>query len=229
MAVAIGAFASASGSLSVKIAKQIDLRRYPPEFDAWNSFSQVTVLPVSHFSGWGRSPAYHGAPAQQKSLYIDLGAMTTLTRFDGSFDSVEYALYDLSAFVFRARPSPDEVCIIGAGGGKDVLAALAAGSHRVTAVEINSLIVDGVMRGKFREFTGGLYSRPDVEVHVEDGRSFVRRTSRRFDVLQLSMVDTSAATAAGAFALTENSLYTTDAFADFCRSCARTESSPSQP
>jgi hypothetical protein len=215
LAVGAGAAADHAGALDVQIAKQLDRRRFPAEFDQWNSFSHITVLPVGGFRGWGTSPAYQGPVPPQKSLFIDMAALTMLTRFDGSFESVRYVLFDLSAFVFRFHPAPKETCIIGAGGGKDVLAALAAGSRRVTAAEINPLIVDGVVRGKFKDFTGDLYSRPDVDMHVEDGRSFVRGTDRRFDVLLLSMVDTSAATAAGAFALTENSLYTSDAFRDF--------------
>jgi hypothetical protein len=215
VAVGGGALAARAGALDVKVGKAVDLERFPPEFAEWNSFSHVTVLPVGGFRGWGTSPKYKGPVPEQRALFIDLAALTMLTRFDGDFRGVEYVLHDLSAFVFGIKRAPRETCVIGAGGGKDVLASLAAGSRHVTAVEINPLIVDGVVRGKFRAFTGGLYSRPDVDVFVEDGRSFVRKTNRRFDVLLLSMVDTSAATAAGAFALTENSLYTSDAFADF--------------
>jgi hypothetical protein len=71
------------------------------------------------------------------------------------------------------------------------------------------------MRERYRDFTGGLYLRDDVSVHVEDGRSFLRATDERYGVILISMVDTSAATAAGAFALAENALYTSDAFDDF--------------
>lgn len=214
-AVVLGAVFAISGGLNVRVAKGIDLVRFPPEYNRWNSFSMVTVLPVGGFRGWGTSPAYHGPVPEQKTLVIDLNAATSLTRFDGRLESVAYSLFDLSAMVYRIKSNASDVCVIGAGGGKDVLAALAAGAKHVTAVEINPLIVDGVVRGAYRDFTGGLYFRPDVDVHVEDGRSFVRGTDRRFDVVLLSMVDTSAATAAGAYSLTENSLYTSDAFADF--------------
>src|SRR5207245_1583411 len=54
-----------------------------------------------------------------------------------------------------------------------------------------------------------------VRIHVDDGRSFVRRSSDRYDVIQASLVDTWAATAAGAYTLTENSLYTSEAFGDY--------------
>jgi hypothetical protein len=113
------------------------------------------------------------------------------------------------------RPDAANSCIIGAGGGKDVMAALLSGSRHVTAVEVNPLIANDVMRNHYQAFTGGLYTRDDVSVHVEDGRSYLRRTDERFDVVLISMVDTSAATAAGAYALTENSVYTTSAFRDF--------------
>ncbi|HVU01963.1 MAG TPA: hypothetical protein VHE30_09435 [Polyangiaceae bacterium] len=213
--VLLGVVLLGTGMLDATRAKQIDLRGRPPEFDAWNAFSRVTVVPFDGFRGWGTSPTYRGPVPEQKGVFIDMGAFTVLTRLPGAVKDADYASYDLSAFVFRLRPSPSEVCVVGAGGGKDILAALQAGARRVTAAEINPLIVDGVVRGRFRDFTGDLYRRPDVDVHVEDGRSFVRRTDRRFDVLLLSMVDTSAATGAGAFSLTENTLYTVEAFADF--------------
>ena len=58
-------------------------------------------------------------------------------------------------------------------------------------------------------------SGPNVKVTVEDGRSFVRRSDERYDIIQASLVDTWAATAAGAYALSENSLYTVEAFDDY--------------
>src|SRR5207248_8848891 len=72
-----------------------------------------------------------------------------------------------------------------------------------------------VMRGQFREFSGRLYERPNVRITIDDGRSFVRRTANRYDVIQASLVDTWAATAAGAYTLTENTLYTVEAFNDY--------------
>ena len=50
---------------------------------------------------------------------------------------------------------------------------------------------------------------------VDDGRSFVSRTSNQYDIIQASLVDTWAATAAGAYTLTENTLYTVEAFNDY--------------
>ena len=71
------------------------------------------------------------------------------------------------------------------------------------------------MRDQFRDYSGGIYTNPRVSIAVDDGRSFVRRTPERYDVIQASLVDTWAATAAGAYTLTENTLYTVEAFNDY--------------
>ena len=71
------------------------------------------------------------------------------------------------------------------------------------------------MRKKFPQLSQNLYLRPDVHIHIEDGRSFVRRSPEKYQVIQATLVDTWASTAAGAFALSENNLYTTEAFRDY--------------
>lgn len=210
----LGVSAGQTRLFEIRVAKGVRLDDLRPELNRWNSFSMVTVLSQSAFRGWAPSTRWVGPVPEQKTLVIDMNAMTSLTRFTGSLSEVAHLSYDLSAFVYRVRPDPPEVCVLGAGGGRDVLSALAAGAQRVTAVEINPLIVHDVMRARYREFTGDLYRRPDVDVVVADGRSFVAGSERSWDVVHLSMVDTSAATAAGAYALTENSLYTRDAFVD---------------
>ncbi len=89
------------------------------------------------------------------------------------------------------------------------------GSHDVTGVEINPIIGTKIMREKYPQLSQNLYLRPDVHINIEDGRSYVRRSPDKFQVIQATLVDTWASTAAGAFALSENNLYTTDAFRDY--------------
>ncbi len=202
-------------ALDLRAAKGVDLTRTKPELTRWNSFSLVHVFGQQGFRGWGLSPRFHGTLPEQKTLVIDMSALTSIARFDGDFDKVAYVQSDLSSLVYRVVGRPRDVCVVGAGGGKDVLAALVAGSGHVVGVEINPLIVRDVMRGAYREFSGALYDRKDVEIVEGDGRSYLRGTERTFDVILISMVDTSAATAAGAYALTENGLYTVQAFEQF--------------
>jgi len=71
------------------------------------------------------------------------------------------------------------------------------------------------MRDRFRAANQGLYLDPRVTIEVDEGRSFIRRSPERYDVIQATLVDTWAATASGAFALTENTLYTVEAFLDY--------------
>jgi len=115
-----------------------------------------------------------------------------------------------------AGPKPAfTALVIGPGGGRDLLSALVFGAAHVDGVEINPIIAHDVMLGRFRDFSGDLYQNPRVSVYVEDGRSFVRRSTASYDVIQASLVDTWAATAAGAYTLTENTLYTVEAFGDY--------------
>ena len=95
------------------------------------------------------------------------------------------------------------------------MSALVFGARHVDGVEINPIIADDVMGDRFRDYSGGIYTHPNVSVVVDDGRSFVSRSTKRYDVIQASLVDTWAATAAGAYTLTENTLYTVEAFNDY--------------
>jgi spermidine synthase len=105
--------------------------------------------------------------------------------------------------------------IIGPGGGVDVLRALAGGSRNITGIEINPVIVNTIMLDKYRDYSQRLYEQPEVHIHVSDGRSFLRSSPDRYDVVQMTLVDTWAATSAGVFALSENNLYTVEAFREY--------------
>src|SRR5207247_2479966 len=72
-----------------------------------------------------------------------------------------------------------------------------------------------IVRGRYADYAQHLYERPDVHIHVTDGRSFIRNSKQLFDVVQMTLVDTWASTAAGAFALSENNLYTVEAFREY--------------
>ena len=105
-----------------------------------------------------------------------------------------------------------EFAIIGPGGGVDVLRAAANGSPNVTGIEINPIIANTIMRDKYADYAYHLYELPQVHIHVSDGRSWIRASHEKYDVVQMTLVDTWASTAAGAFALSENNLYTLQAF-----------------
>lgn len=183
--------------IEVKFAKGQAL---PQEsFVKWNSFSRIGLVP------------------DKRWIVIDADASTGIASYD--FDNLtEEQRRDLlsqgPALAHRLKRGA-KTLIIGAGGGYDVARALAAGSKDVTAVEINPIIATTIMRERFPDLSQRLYFRPEVKVAVEDGRSFIRRSEEKYQIIQATLVDTWASTAAGAFALTENNLYTTDAFYDY--------------
>ncbi len=164
-------------------------------FEGWNSFSRVTV-------------------DDTRTIKIDASAATHIEDLRTLKPGMEKLEISALAHSMLA-PSAEKVLIIGPGGGRDVLHALAAGAASVTGVEVNPIIADTIMRRWYRDVSGGLYNDPRVNIVVDDGRSFVRRSSERYDLVQASLVDTWAATAAGAFALSENALYTLEAFDDY--------------
>ncbi len=184
-------------------------------FEKWNSFSRIRVfgdpdVPQEPF-GWGLSPRSPADPkARQLWLHIDERAGTVLTGFSGDMRRLEYLKYDISNLAHYLRRGA-HVLVIGSGGGRDILSALAFGQKSVLAVEINKDIIAGVNQ-RFGDFTGHLDRHPGVTFVNDEARSYIARQRVGFDIIQASLIDTWAATAAGAFVLSENSLYTVQAW-----------------
>ena len=195
--------ANRSGKLiDVVYAKGIFRDKAWVEFARWNAISRVEV----------------DRQGEGKVVVIDADASTYIMNADPKqWEGSEWQADLMSAPPALAnilRPQ-GEYAIIGPGGGVDVLRAVANGSPSVTGIEINPIIANTVMRGRYADYSYHLYERPEVHIHVTDGRSFVRNTTQNFDVVQMTLVDTWASTAAGAFALSENSLYTVEAFREY--------------
>jgi SAM-dependent methyltransferase len=183
-------------------------------YERWNAYSRVTVYPDRPWPHtWGLSSQFDGNYLGHKLMLIDGIAGTPIQEFHGDFDEVNFLQYDLPSFVYHLMDEPD-VMVIGPGGGRDVLAALASGAVHVTAVEVNPAVIEAVT-GPFAEYAGHVYARPDVTVAVNDARGYIARSPQPYDVIQASLIDTWAAGGSGAFALSENSLYTVDAFRDY--------------
>ena len=94
-----------------------------------------------------------------------------------------------------------------------MLVALAGGSTNVTAVELNPSIVTTVK--KFGSDAGNLYDRDNVTLFVDDGRRFVGSSDSVYDMIVIKLVDSWAAQLAGGYALSENYLYTVEAFREY--------------
>ena len=186
-------------------------RDMPHIYEKWNAFSRIAVTGDPHEATTtlsnGVSSTY---PADRKlrqlRLTIDASAETTLTAFNGDLSSIEHLQYDVKELVHYLRPE-SRVLIVGAGGGRDVLSALAFDQRAICAVEMNGDILD-VVNGRFGDFTGHLDRNPRVRFVNDEARSYIARLNVQSDIIQISFIDTWAATAAGGLALAENALYT---------------------
>lgn len=212
--------ANYSGKL-IDIVYAKGMRRDQPWmlFSKWNAISRIEVDNV----GGGRY------------IVIDADASTAIMNVDPAKWAVDTATpamkdngnppvagYNWKKDLMSAAPAVVNVlrpngkyAIIGPGGGVDVLRAVANGSKDVTGIEINPIIANTVMRGNHADYSYHLYQRPEVHMNVADGRSWIRNSTEKYDVIQMTLVDTWASTAAGAFALSENNLYTVEAFEEY--------------
>jgi SAM-dependent methyltransferase len=179
-----------------------------PLYTAWNTFSKVDVynLPAA---------PENGRPNAGFSIIIDAGAAGT-------------AIADLSGGARAYLTSPDyrpngipyvgkphaKVLILGSGSGREVLEALDFGARSITAVDINPIVNDIVTK-RMHEYWGGLFEQPEVRLVTEDGRSFVRRSKEKYDVIISVQTMMAAAVTSGALTLAESYMFTREAFADY--------------
>ena len=91
------------------------------------------------------------AEASELYLEIDSGALTVLTRFDGSIEGLSYLRYDITNLAHHLRADAD-VLVVGAGGGRDILSALAFEQASVVGVEVNAAIKDGSVKMECETF-----------------------------------------------------------------------------
>ena len=183
----------------------------------WNTHSRVDVsrprpAPPMLWAAGRRTPAEALAPRPGRVLRIDGAAATPMVAFGSGPSEHEYLDWDVSTVVHQVRPR-GPVAVIGVGGGRDVLAALRSGHEAVVGIELNRDIV-ALHSGRLAEFSG-IARAPGVELVHDEARSFLRRDPRSYAVITMSLIDTWAATGAGAYSLSENGLYTVEAWETF--------------
>jgi len=190
----------------------------PHMWERWNAFSRIRVDPMWTLGPDGKSPPFvwgyapngpKGLRRDQLYMDIDGGAGTVLMKRTGDLADWEFLRWDITAAGHYLVPE-GKVLSVGVGGGRDLLTALVFGKESATGVEINPAILEAD-RSKFGWFTGPLDTLPGIRLENDEARSWTARTSERFDLIVMSLTDTAAASSAGAFVLTENSLYTREA------------------
>jgi spermidine synthase len=139
-------------------------------------------------------------------------AFTYAVDYDGkpeSLEGIQETIYS-SAYIARSVPHP-RVAVIGVGGGFDILTALHYQASAITGIEVNAATLHILQKDYadyFRAWTGD----PRVRLVYDDGRHFLKVTDKKFDIIQLSGVDSYSGTPGAANVFSESYLYTTEAF-----------------
>jgi len=204
--------ASRHGLKPIWVKERLDVQNY--EVEMWNSHSRVRVWPEIRVPAilWGGGTRCTPPVVALRVIEIDAGAGTAMYSAPDGVARLDFLTCDVTDVANLVRPQ-GPAAIIGVGGSRDLQAALHAGHSPVYGIEFNQRILDLLTSPRGR--TTGVPGDPRVRLVHEEGRSFLARSTEKFDLIQASLIDTWAATGAGAHALGENSLYTVEAWRTF--------------
>lgn len=191
-----------------------DPERFEHLSTEWNSFSRIDVTRETKVNSTLNNYDSEEDSRELAAIIIDADAGTPIFRWDGTESDLVW-IHKYMDYLPYEMEEVDNTLVIGGGGGEDILVAIAGGSDKVTAVELNPLIVSAAKRSGSE--SGNLYERDDVELFIDDGRRFISSTDEKYDAIVIKLVDSWAAQLAGGYALSENYLYTTEAFQQYLR------------
>ncbi len=149
----------------------------------------------------------------QLGVYTNGEGMSVITRYPDSFKKLKYLDFQTSALPFHLS-HPKNILIIGAGGGSDVLQALYEKVENIDAAELDGEMV-ALVKGRYAEYAGNIYSKSNVNVKIGEARGLLSASKEKYDLIQLALVDSYGAASAGLYALSENYLYTVEAFRQY--------------
>lgn len=181
--------------------------RLEREFSQWDPVGRIEVLRHD------QPHLFVTEPVSYRTITNDSGAMALLIQAGDPgwgkeiFEQSVYA----TPYLLKDRP---EVLVIGVGGGVDIHTALHWNAKRVTGVEVSATTLH-ILTGPYARFTRWAERGEQVRLVHGDGRAFARNTRDRFDIVQMSGVDTFTMHSASAMVTAEDYLYTIDAFEDF--------------
>jgi hypothetical protein len=167
----------------------------------WNSFSRIDVVEGGT-----------GGEGLVAKVFIDGGAGTNIISWDGNTESRQELSTWMQYLPFKMMQDP-KVLVIGSGGGRDVVASLVSGTKDVTSVDINPIIYETVK--SYGDRAGNVYSHEHVRSFVDEGRSFITRSSEKYDIIYVPFVDTWASVSSGGLSVSENFLYTSEGFQQY--------------
>ena len=186
-----------------------------PMFTQWNTFSRIALYDMGRAPAqmWGPSPLFKPQDwiVAQHGMNIDGDAATATYAWDRDRAHAAFLKEDVTN-IAHFLPGHNRAAVIGVGGGRDMLSAHVFGVPDITGVELNPILARLLTTAPGFAGFSGLGQLPGMHFNVDEGRSWFARSAERFDIIQMSLIDTWAATGAGAFTLSENGLYTVEAW-----------------
>jgi len=145
---------------------------------------------------------------EQLAVWQDGDALSAITAFSGDLATLAYLDDTPNALPYHLAERFGNALVLGAGTGSEVLLALSHRVPRIDAVELDPQIVS-LVRERYADFAGGIYSHPAVNIVIDDARGFVARSQQRYALISMALIDGSSV--AGVHGLSENYLYTVEA------------------
>jgi hypothetical protein len=182
-------------------------------FSRWSATSRVDLVNLDrdhrYILGLGSNPDRTVPVPEEKWIMQDGSAGTYVANFSeypAALKLLRGSLYS-PAFILKERP---RVFIIGVGGANDVWAAKIHGARFIKGIELNEQILSIHQKELYR-FSSMITDDPDIQLVHDEGRSALMREKTRYDVIQMSGIDTWTSLTSGAYVLAENYLYTVEA------------------
>ncbi len=189
------------------IPKLVDVKRHYNaqlenqriEYTKWSTIDKIDVAP------WGPG---------RKVIWINGGTMQSfLKKFDGNLNRLEKIEWDPAALPFQLARNGSAM-IIGSAGGYEVLCALSHGFKRIVAIEMDPVICE-LLKKDYAAYTGKIFLLPQVSLLADEGRSVLKRTDRKFDVIQMVNSHNADLLFSGALSISETYIYTVESFKDY--------------
>lgn len=173
----------------------------------WDRISRIDLIQYRAEYVW---IAYDGGT--QTSYYYT---------FDGDYEKLRDKLPEKAVeqfwdrYVFTSHwlkeGTEPSVLIIGAAGGQETKGALTFGAKSVDAVEMVGKVISLGKKAYARE----PYENPKVNAVRGEGRSFLRSSGKKYDIIQMMSNHTTSGVASGSGAVSPNYLQTTDAYREY--------------
>ena len=184
------------------------------EYSSWDVVSRIDIVSNQERRlniGWSTFPPL------LKVITFDGDAISRMAPHSSDYPTIEnikdFKERDVHVPFFGESGGGNHL-IIGLGGGLDIERSLLMQAENITGVDINSALIKA-MKYDYAEFSGNIFNRPHVSIYHSEGRSFLKRSRLKFDLIQMTGVDTYTALNTGAYVLAENYLYTVEALRDY--------------